>query len=479
MKKNALLMVVKTSLSLVFPLITFPYISRVLMVEAIGKYNFVSSIISYFILIAGLGVSTYAIREGAKIRESREKISEFASEMYLINWLSTGISYLLLLFCMLFSVKLQNYSVLLFILSVQILFTVYGKSWIYNVFEDFGYITVVQVIFQILSIICLFVFVHGPEDLNIYAVINVISATGSNILYGIHSKQYIDIHRVSLIASLKNHLKPVLIIFSTSIATMVYVNSDMTILGWIVDDRSVGLYSTAVKIYNIIKQVLVSVITVSIPRLTLFAGKKEYKKLFARIFNMLFFLALPVMAGLLSLSNNAILIAASEQYVDATFSLQLLSVALVFALLACFLGMGVLLPHNKEKIFFNSTVVSAVVNIVGNLILIPIYQYNAAAFTTVLSQAIAFTMCLYYSKEYIEMRLSRKSFICTILGCVGIVAVCLGVKSLGFSLYIETIVCIVCSVVVYFVIELTVKNDAVLELFESVRAFISRKAKLN
>lgn len=323
MKTNAVFMVAKTLLSLIVPLVTFPYISRVLQVDAIGQYNFASSIISYFLLLSGLGISTYAIREGAKVRDDRDAISEFTSEMYLLNWISTGLSYLSLIVLLIFVAKLQNYTALILILSIQGVFTTYGRAWVYNIYEDFSFVTIVQVLFQAVSAASLFIFVRTSNDLNVYAVINVISATGSNLLYGWHTSKYVDICKVSLL-TLKRHIKPIFLIFSTFIATTIYVNSDMTILGWIVDDRSVGLYSIAVKIYNIVKQVFVAVIMVSIPRLTFLSGTDKFKQLFARVLNMLFFMALPAVTGLFILSDDVIQIIAGETYLPAKMSLELL-----------------------------------------------------------------------------------------------------------------------------------------------------------
>ena len=471
MKKNAILMVTKTLLSLIMPLVTFPYISRVLQVDAIGQFNFANSIISYFVLLSGLGISTYAIREGAKVREDRDAISKFTSEMYLLNWISTGLSYLLLGILLIIIAKLHNYVELILILSIQIVFTTFGRAWVYNIFEDFWFITIVQVIFQVVSVVTLFIFVHTPNDLNTYAVINTISATGSNLLYGWHTKRYVDIHRVSFTA-MKRHIKPILLIFSTSIATTIYVNSDMTILGWIVDDRSVGLYSTAVKIYNIVKQILVAVITVSIPRLTLLAGMNEFKQLFSRVLNMLFFMTLPAVTGLFMLSDNVILLIASETYLPAGIALKLLCIALVFALIACLFGMGVLLPYGKEKIFFVSTVISAVINVIGNFALIPVYKHNAAAFTTAFSQFIVLLICFLFSKKYIDMKRSYRSICCTFLGCFGIVATCMLIKKMAYANIVETFLCIAISCIVYFIIGLFTKNSALSEAFGSLTKII-------
>lgn len=137
---NAVLNIIKTVSVIIFPLITFPYISRVLDVDSIGKYNFSASIISYFTLIAGLGVNNYAIREGAQYRNDRNKISRFVSEVYSINIVSSIVAYMLLFFVVAISSKLQNYGTILLILSAEVVFTCVGINWIYNIFEEFWYL---------------------------------------------------------------------------------------------------------------------------------------------------------------------------------------------------------------------------------------------------------------------------------------------------------------------------------------------------
>lgn len=476
MKMNAVMMTFKTLLSLIVPMITFPYVSRILQVDALGQYNFSTSIINYFILFAGLGINTYAIREGAKVREDRKKISNFANEMFAINCISTVVAYVFL-FCAIFCIpKLQKYEILLFILSVQLLFNVYGRAWIYNIFEDFGFITIVQVFFQIISLVSLFLFVKGPGDIEKYAIINVFSATGANIFYGVHAKEYIDFGKVKL-SSLKKHIKPILVIFSTSIATTIYVNLDMTMLGVMIDDRCVGLYSTSVKIYTIIKQVMVAVITVTVPRLTLFAGKKEFKDLFAKVFNMIFLMAMPAMVGLFVLSEEVIIAIAGNQYIAASVSLKWLSVALVCALLANLFGTSVLLPYNKEIIFLRATVISAVVNMILNFLLIPVFQQNGAAFTSAISQAVALLICYYHSRQYVSLKMVIRSSICTVMGCLVILVTCLFIKQWGLGLILEISICVISSVFLYAVTQITLKNETFTQAINSVFSWIKYKIR--
>lgn len=179
---NAALNSLQSLLNLIFPLITFPYISRTLSVDGVGKYNFANSIISYFILLAGLGISVYAVREGAKLRDNREEFSQFASRIFTINIISTIISYIALFLVLILSTSLQKYNIAILIFSIQIFFTTLGVDWIYTIFEEYGYITARNIIFKIISAILLFIFVKHRDDYLNYIVISVIASTGSYLL---------------------------------------------------------------------------------------------------------------------------------------------------------------------------------------------------------------------------------------------------------------------------------------------------------
>lgn len=478
MKKNAVLTMIKTLVSLFLPLITFPYISRVLQVEALGQYNFANSIVSYFILIAGLGIGTYGLREGAKVRNSRNDISKFASEMYVLNILSSIFAIILLVFISLFVSKLSSYSVLIFILGTQIIFITYGRSWIYSVYEDFEFITIVQLVFNAVMLVLLFVFVKSPNDIYLYAAITVVSSVGANVLYGVRLKKYVDFKKVKL-ADIKKHIKPVILIFGTSVATTIYVNSDMTILGWLADDRTVGLYSTSVKIYNIVKQVLVAVITVTIPRLTLYANTEKFKLLFKKVVGSLLTITLPATTGIIMISKDIVLIISSEEYLDAVVALQILSIALIFALLACLFGTCVLLPYLREKIFLMSTIVSALVNILLNFILIPVFYQNAAAFTTVLSQAIAFIICYIFSKKYIDLSGMFRTLVSIVIGCMAIVFVCDFLTQYTLTIYIDTFIKILASCSAYVVIQILLKNRYLTNALHDILHFVRKHKRLN
>ena len=214
---NAILNSLQSLLNLVFPLVTFPYISRTLSVDGVGKYNFANSIISYFILLAGLGISVFAVREGAKLRDNRKEFSLFASRIFTINIVSTAISYLALFLILILSTSLQKYNTAILIFSIQIFFTTLGVDWIYTIFEEYGYITARNIIFKIISALLLFIFVRHRDDYLNYIIISVVASTGSYLLNFFHSKKFCDIKLVFNF-NWKNYLTPILTIFASTVA---------------------------------------------------------------------------------------------------------------------------------------------------------------------------------------------------------------------------------------------------------------------
>ena len=469
LKVNAFLNGFKTFLNFLFPLITFPYISRVLSVEEIGKYNFSNSIISYFLLVAALGIDKYAIREGAKYRENKERFSSFASEIFSFNIVSTLVSYSLLFLFILFSKTLERYTVCILIFSLQIFFTTLGTEWVYSIFEEYRYITIRSILFKMISVALLFMFVRNEGDYLAYAAITVFASVGSNVLNFFNAKKICSI-RFTLKIDWKKLFKPIMIIFASNIAIQIYVNSDTTMLGYLKDDYAVGIYSVATKIYLIVKNLTGSILTVTIPRLAYLASKKvkdDYEELLNKVANALIILILPSIVGLTMLSREAILIIASNKYLDAQLPLIVLSIAILFSTFSGLFNNCVLLPHKREKVFLKSSIISAVTNIVLNFILIPYFGAVAAAFTTLISEIIMALMNFMGCRDLIGRVVFNKSFknnlTSVFCGSIGVIICCKIIMTVFLNIYVCSIVAVLLSVTVYGLILIALRNDIVLE----------------
>lgn len=414
-KINALLNTIKQICAVIFPMITFPYASRVLGKFYYGKVNFGASIISYIALIAALGVNNYAVREGARIRNDAHKLNRFSNEVFSINIISTIIAYFILIIIIAFNKNIKGYATLLIIQSLSVIFTTIGTDWINSINEDYTFITIRYIVCQLFSIIFMFIFVKSPKDYIFYAfssVLGIILANAFNVIY-IKNKYNIKI-RFTIKMNLGTHLKPILILFGFAVASLIYINSDITILGLVKGDSDVGLYSVSAKIYTLAKSIINAMLYVTIPRISNLISKVSYDEInqaLNKILGLLLIIVMPAFVGLFFLSKYIILLFAGNEFILATNSLRILSISLIFAIASSFFINVILIPYRKEKYVLLTTISSASVNIVLNIILIPKYGINAAATTTLLSEVITYILGAFFSRQYFKFNSFKEIFI--------------------------------------------------------------------
>ena len=201
---------------MVFPMVTFPYITRVLSVENNGKITFATSVITYLTMIASLGIPTYGIRACAKIRDDVQKLSKTVQELLLINIFTTVVSYAAFLVLLFTVPRFMENKVLLAIMSINMLLNVIGVNWLYSALEQYTYITVRSLIFKILSIVLMFLFVKESQDYIIYGAITVFATSASNILNFINIRKFVSLKRTPDKYEFRKHIKPIMIFFCDS-----------------------------------------------------------------------------------------------------------------------------------------------------------------------------------------------------------------------------------------------------------------------
>lgn len=477
-KLNVVFNVIRTSCSVLFPLITFPYISRVLQADNYGKVNYSNSIISYFALVAALGISNYAIREGAAISRDKKKYNQFANQVFTINMVTTLLAYVLLAIIVCIVDGLHDYALLIAIQSVSFLFTTIGVEWLYSTYEDYFYITVRSICVQLISLISMFLFVKDENDYMVYAAITVLSSGGAYVFNFLHSRRYVHLRLVKQTDWL-SHIKPMLMMFFNTLTITIYVNSGTTVLGAFKGDYAVGIYGVATRIYTIIKQLLNSVTTVILPRCAALVGEgklEEYHKLFERTLKSMLTIVLPAMVGMFMLSDEVILIISGPSYLPGSTALKILSLALGCAVISYTLVQLVLLVWKKDRQYLTSTVISAVANLVLNFIAIPLWGWNGAALTTLIAELIVLTCSFKYAHRLVPFRGMIKTMLSCAAGCAGIVVVCIGCGIIGADI-LRIIVSIVVSIIVYGVIMLLTRNEIALYGIEILKGFLGRKGK--
>ncbi len=384
LKKNAVYGFIKALMNLAFPLISFPYASRILLPAGIGKVNFANSVIEYFTLAASLGIFSYAAREAVRVRDDKHALNKIFREILTINLISTAVSYILLFFALVFVSKFSEYRVLLIVCATKILFTTIGVDWIFNVHEEYKYVTIRSIIFQIISLVLLFVFVRTPDDYVAYAFMGVFSSVGSNACNIFYSRKFVDFFDKTKI-EIKRHLKPIFTFFGMSVASKMHTAIDSVMLGFMLTDSAVGYYSAANKIKGLIVGLITAILATLLPRSSYYLGQNksdEYKKIVSKSLNFALFFSLPASVGIMLVAKPLILIFSGEDFLAALPSMLIMSPVIVFIAIASFTDNMVLIPQRMEKVSLHSQIIGCTLNVALNLFLIPLWGVFGAAFST-------------------------------------------------------------------------------------------------
>lgn len=477
---NAALNVIRRGLEILFPLITYPYALRVLGVETMGKVNYSASIISYFSLIAMLGVTNYAVREGAKIRQDRERFEKFTSQIFTTNMLFTVLSYILLVALLIFADNLRDYRLLLALQSLSIVLHSLSVEWINTVYEDFLLITLRSIATHIIALVFLIVFVKEPTDYYKYVLITVAINLITCLINRWHCRKYTKVH-LTASPQIKKHIKPLLIFFASSLAITIYVNLDVTMLGWIKGDYSVGLYSAAAKVYTIIKNMLAGLYIVAVARMSQYAGSEDwlrYKKTSTQILSYLTVLLMPAGVGLTCVAPEVIKLIGGADFSKAAIDLKILGFALIFAIFGGFFTAGINISLGREKITLIATTISAALNFVLNLIFIPWFSHAGAAITTLISEVFVFAFCAFVlpqKSKYIEIKPLVKNIFHSVVGCLAIVVIAILFNYCVANDIVRMAGIVLTGAICYSVVLLAFRDDVIMEIINWISAKTRKK----
>ena len=245
LKLNFIMNSILTMSSFIFPLITFPYVSRILLPEGTGKVSFATSVISYFAMFAQLGIPTYGIRACAKVRDNRKELTKTAQEIFGINIVMTLLAYAVFVVALITVPRLQQDKTLFLIVSTTMIFNAIGMEWLYKALEQYTYITIRSIIFKFVALVAMFLLIHEKSDYVIYGGISILASSASNVFNFVNVHRYIGFRPVGQY-DFKRHLKPITVFFAMSCATTVYTHLDTVMLGLMTTDADVGYYTAAV-----------------------------------------------------------------------------------------------------------------------------------------------------------------------------------------------------------------------------------------
>ena len=478
LKLNVIMNSILTMSSFIFPLITFPYVSRVLSPVGTGKVAFATSFISYFSMIAQLGIPTYGIRVCAQVRDDKIKLSKTVHELLFVNMITTILSYIGLVFALIFIPRLQADKPLYIVVSITILLNSIGMEWLYKALEQYTYITIRSVLFKFIGLIAMFILVHEQKDYVFYGFITIFATSASNILNFVNAHKYIERRYIGGY-EIRKHLKPIGVFFAMSIAATIYTNIDSVMLGFMTSDADVGYYNAAVRIKTIMVSIVTSLGAVLLPRASYYIEHDlidEFYRITSKALNFVFLLASPMMIYFMIFAKEGIFFLSGDSYAGSIVPMQVIMPTILLIGITNISGIQMLIPLGKEKVVLYSEVAGAVVDVIINALLIPRMASVGAAIGTLIAELVVLIVQFVYLKGKIFTALKNVHYIRIVVAIIVSGIAVIWIKTFEFGNFVTLCISASLYFAVYGMILLLSKEPLVVEIFNQIIGKI-RKGK--
>lgn len=475
LKKNYIYNLLYQIVAILLPIITTPYLSRILGAKGIGIYSYTLSIVSYFTLMGALGTNMYAQREMACYQDDEYAKSRTFKEILIIRLISFAITSIIFFISFCISNK---YDIYYRILLLEIFASMIDITWFYQGMEDFGKIVLKNMTIKCISIFSIFIFIKGPNDVWIYVLIYVLSNLIGNLSLWIGLKKHIK--RVDKV-SIKRHLKPMILLLIPQVAMSIYNVLDKTMLGLLVTDISkVGFYEQSQKITRLAITIVTAVGTVMIPRISNVNHKGDKKKLAKYIygsFNLVWFLSIPIMFGLIAVSDNLVPWFFGNGFDEVSLLIKVCAPIAVLIGLANVLGQQYLVSTKKQNQYTYAVIGSAIFNFFGNLILIPKYAAVGATISSVVAELVGIVVEIYFVRKELDLKPVFKTSINYFIAGAIMFVTLIGIAQFLAPTMISTFLLICSGGVVYALVLFLLKDKFVISTLKQTLLVIKKKVK--
>lgn len=479
LKLNFIMNAILTMSSFIFPLITFPYVSRILLPTGTGKVSFATSLISYFSLFAQLGIPTYGIRACAKVRDNREELTRTAHELLAINLVMDVISYAILILVLLFVPRLHEDRTLYVVVSFTIILSSIGMEWLYKALEQYTYITIRSIIFKFIALIAMFLLIHDQDDYVVYGGISIFAASASNIFNFINVGKYIDRKPVGNY-NFKRHFKAIGIFFAMSCATTIYTNLDTVMLGFMKTDEDVGYYNAAVKIKTLLVSIVTSLGTVLLPRASYYVEQgrmEEFHRITRKALNFVFVVASPMMIYFILYAKQCINFLSGSAYAGSITPMKIIMPTLLLIGITNILGIQILVPHGRERVVLYSEIAGAVVDLILNALLIPKYASSGAAIGTLAAEFAVFLVQIVALHKDVAVSFRSISYWKIIIGILCGTILSIGILQLGMSDFVILLITAIIFFGAYFLVLLLTREKLTVEISHQLVGSVIRRIR--
>lgn len=480
-KKNFIWNTLLKLSSIIFPLIIYPYVSRVIGVESIGRVSFATSVISYFMIISQLGIPTYGIRIIAQNADNKQNLSKNTSEILYINIFTTIIAYIVLGIMIAIVPRFHEDSFLLIITSLEMIFTTIGMGWLFSGLEQYSYITIRSLVIKLLSLVCIFIFVKNREDYFLYALILVLAIAGSGIINFFYSRKFVQLQRLKGL-DYNAHIRPILVFFLMSVATTVYTSLDTIMLGFMTDNVAVGLYTSAIKVRSVLLGLVNALAVVVLPRASYYVKENkidDFVRVSRKTFHFIILIALATWVYFSVFAKECILVLSGKEFLGATAPMVIIMPTVLVCGLSNLTAIQMLVALGKEKSVLVSQVIGAIIDFVLNFIFIPIYGASAAAGATLVAEVVILIIQV-HTLHKMDIKLSGSfKYYRVVLSILIAIILCAWIKILDLNALVTLIISATIFFIVYAILLIAFKDSIAIEIFHDFIKKLNQKMKKN
>lgn len=475
--KNALFNLAYKILNVLFPLITTTYVSHVLMADGVGKVSYANNIVSYFVMVAALGIPSYGVREIAKVSQKREECSKVFSELFIINFCSTLIC-TIAYFVMINSASgFKRCYELYIIFGVYLFFQIFNVDWFYQGKEEYVYISVRSIIVKMISVACLFLFVKEKEDFDKYAIINCMGICGNYFWNIIHIRKYASLTFKGL--NFKRHFRSILALVVCAFANELYAKVDITMLGVMTNDSVVGYVNNSHRIITMVLTITTAISLVFLPRLSYYYKneRENFNNLLNYAGRLIIFISVPCWLGTVLIAPRLVPLMFGSTFMPAIVTTQILSGLILVRGIGDIYCYQVIISSGNESKLVMPYCIGALLNIVLNYMTIPAFSQNGASVSTVISEFAINCMLFYYSSKYVKFELDKKFMLSVFASAATLAAGVFLVQLLPVNILLMILLEMAAGAFGFIVVAYVTKNAILMDIIDKVLSKLKRRTQ--
>lgn len=477
LKKNYGFNLLNSLLNIAFPIVTFPYAAKILSPDGIGEVQFIFSFAQYFAIIATFGLPIYGVKAIAEVKANKKTLSRVTSELLLISIILASVV-LIVYLVTIYNIPSFNASINQYLIAgLLILLSVFNVDWFFSGTEQFQIIALRSALVKIIGLTLLFSLVKTEADTFGYLIFLIFIYAGNYILNFLFIIKQVKISFKQL--SLKRHIKPLVLILSMILATTIYTTLDTVLLGFLSTNSEVGYYTAAVKLSKVTLPVLTGMGLVVIPRAAKFIKDNDASKelrLYSKSFSFLILLAIPMSLGIFLLSEEAILLFSGPEFFGAIADVKILAALPLLIGFGHFLAFQVLIPNNKNKGMFYSTVIGMCVFGVLCFLLVPTMGSTGTAIANSSTELVVTIGYLYFIPRRIINALPWKKVIYALIASLTFIPTVWVIKALNAGIIFNFVSSTLLCAFFYFLIQHYMFKEALTkDIIDSIKLKIYGK----